>query len=136
MFIPGTMVCIFVKKMYVIDRISSYAYRSPKRYGGRQGKVVRSQSSRFGRHPCSVERVACAETVFSAGVGKTISRVFSVRRYCVPGTLIYLECWCVLLIHLSLKTTRPAYTWHIYTYNQARRQTYVTKKKRKLDAAL
>ena len=55
--------------------------------------------------------MACTQSVFSAGVDKTISRVCILRRYLVHGIILHFsECWCVLLIRISLKTAQLATT--------------------------
>ena len=62
--------------------------------GGRQRKAVRTQQpARFGRHPCCVSRGRALKDFHSAGVHKTISRVFFSRRYFepAPGTNPFLE---------------------------------------------
>ena len=56
------------------------------------------------RAVCRASRVSCAQNRFSAWVDKTISRVFLLRRYFVPGILPFSKCWSFLLIRISLKT--------------------------------
>ena len=78
----------------------SYAHQRTDRtsaQGGRRRKAVRT---RFGRDPWSVSRVACIHFFcFSAGVDKTISRVFPVRRYFFCSSVrFFFRCWCFLLI--------------------------------------
>ena len=64
----------------------------------RQGKVVRSQSSRIGRDPCSVKRRALIY-LFPAGVDKTISRVFLCAA--LFWVLIFFDC-CFCFFHSYL----------------------------------
>ena len=62
---------MLLKNWYFLARpsISWYLHRLHIRQGGRQSKAVRTQSSRFGRDPCSVSRLACSHFCFFGGSG-------------------------------------------------------------------
>ena len=86
----------------------------------RYGKPCRTHWSRSGRDPCSVERVASAQSFFSAGVDKSIFLV-SVREASFVRTLAFFFQFSFIVYQYI----RPPFAYDLFIRTRYYRTTYL-----------